>query len=149
MIPYSQRHRENKQGLFRKIHVFRVKPEQELLGEITRYCKEHNITSGIITGIIGSAKSATLDFLVDLPGKYECVEYTGPMEIVCAQGSVALKNETIIIHIHIHLSKQDAGWGGHLTEAIIFSTAEVSIGELDYQLWRQQDSYTGLNELIV
>jgi predicted DNA-binding protein with PD1-like motif len=30
----------------------------------------------------------------------------------------------------------------------VFSTAEVVIGELDQQLRRETDSYTGLNELV-
>ena len=134
--------------LFKKVHVFRVKPEQELLGEITRYCREHGILSGVVIGIIGSVRSARLNFLMELPGKYDSVEYPGPLEIVCAQGSVALKNDEPIVHIHIQLSGQDICKGGHLAEATIFSTAEVIIGELDYQLRRQPDSYTGLNELV-
>jgi len=32
-------------------------------------------------------------------------------------------------------------------EATVFSTAEVVIGELEQQLMRYTDSYTGLNEL--
>jgi predicted DNA-binding protein with PD1-like motif len=46
------------------------------------------------------------------------------------------------------LSGQNICSGGHLTQATVFSTAEVTIGELDYQLQRQTDSYTGLNELL-
>ena len=88
--------------MFKQIHVFRVKPKQELLNEVTGYCREHGITSGIIIGIIGSVEKAQLNFLVELPGKYDSVDYTGPLEIVCAQGSVALHNETPITHIHIH-----------------------------------------------
>lgn len=134
--------------MFEKIHVFRINPGQELLGGIVRYCHEHSITSGVIIGIIGSVTSARLNFLMELPGKYESVDYTGPLEIVCAQGSVALKDDDPIIHIHIQLSRQDTCQGGHLAEATVFSTAEVAIGELDYQLSRQADSYTGLNELV-
>jgi predicted DNA-binding protein with PD1-like motif len=134
--------------LFHKVHVFRVKPAQELLSEITRYCREHGITSGIVVGIIGSVERARLNYLMELPGKYESVEYTGPLEIVCAQGSVALKDQDLIIHIHIQLSTQDITPGGHLAEATVFSTAEVVIGELEQQLQRRADSYTGLNELI-
>ena len=80
-------------------------------------------------------------------GKYETEEYNGPLEIVGAQGSVALKGTDLIVHIHIQLSGQDLCRGGHLTEAIVFSTAEVVIGELDFQLRRYADEYTGLNEL--
>ena len=134
--------------MFKKIDVFRVKPKQELLGEITKYCQEHQVTSGIVLGIIGSLEDARLNFLMELPGKYEGVDYAGPLEIVCAQGSVALKDNDLIVHIHIQLSGQDMCRGGHLARSTVFSTAEVAIGELDYQLRRQPDNYTGLNELI-
>ncbi len=134
--------------LFRKVHVFRVKPQAELVSEITNYCQKNGVSSGIIIGIIGSVANAQLNFLTGLPAKYETVEYRGPLEIVCAQGSIALKNDTTIIHIHILISGKEICRGGHLAKAIVFSTAEVVIGELDYQLKRRLDSYTGLNELI-
>ncbi len=137
---------ENK--LFKKIHVLRIKPEQELLSEINRYCNERDISSGVILGIIGSLRNATLNYLMELPGKYQSIDYQGPLEIVCAQGSIALKDNSPIIHVHIELSRQDACHGGHLVAATVFSTAEVVIGELDYQLHRQFDNQTGLNELI-
>ncbi|MBT4511508.1 MAG: DNA-binding protein [Chloroflexi bacterium] len=134
--------------MFTKIHVFRVKPRQEILNEITRYCQENRIHSGVVIGLIGSVDSAKLNFLKALPGKYETETYAGPLEIVCAQGSVALKDEDLIVHIHIQLSSQQSCWGGHLVEAKVFSTAEVVIGELDCPLYRYSDEYTGLNELI-
>jgi len=133
--------------LFKKIHVFRVKPKQELASEIAGYCRQNGISSGVVVGIIGSVTSARLNFLRELPGKYETKEYEGPLEIVCAQGSVALKDSELIIHIHIQLAGLDGCQGGHLVEATVFSTAEVVIGELDYQLYRGTDNYTGLNEL--
>ena len=139
---------EGRQQMFKKIHTFRVKPGQELLTEVTRYCTEHVIFSSVVIGIIGSVESAQLNFLIGLPGKYESVDYHGPLEIVCAQGSIALHDENPIVHIHVQLSGQDICRGGHLAKAIVFSTAEVTLGELDYQLRRQFDGYTGLNELL-
>lgn len=133
--------------MFKRVHAFRVKPNQELVSEITDYCVRYGITSGVVIGIIGSVESARLNFLKALPGKYESVEYKGPMEIVCAQGSVALKGSNLITHVHVQLSSPDECRGGHLAEATVFSTAEVVIGELDYQLVRYADGYTGLNEL--
>ena len=133
--------------LFKKMHVFRIKPEQELASGITRYCRQNGISSGVVIGIIGSVGSARLNFLRELPGKYETKEYQGPLEIVCAQGSIALKDAELITHVHIQLSSPDECRGGHLVEAKVFSTAEVVIAELDYQLHRYADSYTGLNEL--
>ena len=133
--------------MFGKVHVFRVKPKQELASEIAGYCRRNGISSGVVIGIIGSVESAKLNFLTELPGKYVTEDYTGPMEIVCAQGSIALKDNEIIVHIHIQLSGRDTCCGGHLVEAKVFSTAEVVIAELDYQLHRYADDYTGLNEL--
>lgn len=133
--------------MFKRVHVFRVKPKQELVSGITDHCMRHGITSGVVIGIIGSVESARLNFLKELPGKYEAVEYQGPLEIVCAQGSVALKDSDLITHVHVQLSSPDECRGGHLAQATVFSTAEVVIGELDYQLVRYSDSYTGLNEL--
>ena len=134
--------------MFTKVHVFRVKPGQELLGEITSYCHEHDVTSGVVIGIIGSLESARLNYLMELPGKYDSVKYPGPLEIVCAQGSVALEDHNPIIHIHIQLSCQEGCMGGHLAEAKVFSTAEVVIAKLDRQLRREVDGYTGLKELV-
>jgi len=134
--------------LFDKVYVFRVKPGQELLSEITGFCREQEITSGVVIGIIGSLQSARLNYLMELPGKYEGVDYEGPLEIVCAQGSVALEDHNTIVHIHIQLGSQEGCMGGHLAGAKVFSTAEVVIAKLDRQLRRQADSYTGLKELI-
>jgi predicted DNA-binding protein with PD1-like motif len=133
--------------LFKKVHVFRVKPDQELPAGIVDYCRRNNITSGVVLGIIGSLTNARLNYLVELPGKYVPVDYPGPLEIVSAQGSVALKGDELILHIHIQLSSREGCYGGHLAGATVFSTAEVVIGELDYQLQRYADDYTGLNEL--
>ena len=134
--------------MFKKIHIFRVMPGQELLTEITSYCKKNNVTSGVIFGIVGSVTKIKLNFLLKLPGEYKSVEYTGPMEIVCSQGTVALKDNNPILHIHMQLSSQEISRGGHVAEAIIFSTAEVTIGEFDFPLYRTLDKYTGLNELV-
>lgn len=133
--------------MFQKIHVFRVKPGQEIMGEVGKCCREKGITSGVVIGLIGSVQSAKLNFLKSLPGKYVTESYAGPLEIAAGQGSVALKGNDLIVHIHVQLSGQEACFGGHLVEAMAFSTAEVVIGELDFQLRRYADEYTGLNEL--
>jgi len=101
----------------------------------------------VVIGIIGSVRNARLNFLTELPGKYVSQEYPGPLEIVSAQGSVALKDGERVIHVHILLSSGQLCRGGHLAEATVFSTAEVVIGELGWQLRRYADEYTGLNEL--
>lgn len=133
---------------FTRVHVFRVRPRLELLSEVVHYCQEHGITSAVILGIIGSLESARINYLVKLPAVFESVVYTGPLEIVAAQGTVALKDKELILHIHLQVANRQVCTGGHIAEAKIFSTAEVTLAALDYQLQRQIDSYTGLNELV-
>lgn len=134
--------------MFSKVHVFRVRPDSDLSAAIADYCRENGIVSAVVIGIIGSLKSVRLNYLIELPGKFVSETYPGPLEIVGAQGSVALKEQETVIHIHIHVASQDTCCGGHLAEATVFSTAEVMIGELDHQLHRYADEYTGLNELV-
>jgi predicted DNA-binding protein with PD1-like motif len=42
-----------------RTHIFRIKPDQELLGSVQAFCKKNKITSGIITGIINEVKQIT------------------------------------------------------------------------------------------
>ena len=134
--------------MIKQTHVFRVKPGQELMAEVLKYCHQNNITSGIVLGIIGSATGARLNYLTELPGKFQGESYQGPLEIVSAQGTIALKGKETIVHIHAMLSTPQRCFGGHLVEATVFSTAEVAIAELTTPLTRYADSQTGLNELL-
>ncbi len=134
--------------MYSKIHIFRVKPEQDLLESIQIFCEKKKITSGIIIGIIGSLEVASINYLKSLPGNYVNKKYQGPMEIVASQGSIAKCGKDTIVHIHMVVDNEKETRGGHLAKgSIIFSTAEVVIGELNYQLEREKDEYTGLLEL--
>lgn len=131
-----------------KIRVFRIMPDNDLLEGVKEYCKKNQIQSGIVIGIIGSLKSAKLGFLKSLPANYITKDFSGPLEIVCAQGNISICDKEVVVHIHILVSNEDNAVGGHLVEANVFSTAEGVIQELDYQLKRKLDDYTGLNEII-
>ena len=134
--------------MYKKIHVFRVKPNKDLLESIEDYCKEEKITSGVIIGMIGSLKKASINYLKSLPGNYVNRRYEGPMEIVCSQGSIAKFEDDVVIHIHLIIDNEEEIRGGHLAEgSIVFSTAEVIIGELEDQIIRKKNDYTGLMEL--
>jgi len=139
-----------------EVYILRVKPEEELAGSITEYCKSKQISSAIVTGIIGSAivtgiigslASVRLGFLQALPGKYIAKDFPGPLEIVAAQGTVAMCDDELVLHVHILVSDENRAVGGHLIEAAVFSTAEVVIEQLDEQITRKFDDYTGLKEL--
>jgi predicted DNA-binding protein with PD1-like motif len=142
-----------------KTYVFRVKPNEELLTAIKYYCDKSSIHSAVVTHIIGSFSKVTLGFLKTLPGKYITKEFKGPLEIVCCQGTIATMDHRkeggrppssqgeLVMHIHGMVSDESKSIGGHINEAIVFSTAEVCLEELDFQLKRKADAYTGLKEI--
>jgi len=145
-----------------KTHLIRVKPGEELLTQIKAYCERRKIRSAVITHIIGSFSSVKLGFLKVLPGKYITKEIKGPLEIVACQGTIGTmagiedrrrqespssKGE-LVLHIHGLVSDENKSIGGHINQAIIFSTAEVFIEETDFPIKRYLDSYTGLRELV-
>jgi predicted DNA-binding protein with PD1-like motif len=133
---------------YKKIHVFRVKPDQDLLESIEDYCKNNQIISGVIIGMIGSLKIASINYLKSLPANYVNRKYQGPMEIVCSQGTIAKSGEDTIVHLHLVIDNEKETRGGHLAKgSIVFSTAEVVIGELKEQITRKKDDYTGLLEI--
>ena len=39
--------------MFKRVHVFRVKPEQELATEIASYYRQNNISLGVVIGELG------------------------------------------------------------------------------------------------
>ena len=133
--------------MFRKIHIIRIKPDQQIVDEILRYCEDKGIKSGVIISLVGSLKDVNLGFLKELPGKYISKKIEGPLEIVSGTGTIALKDGEVVLHIHIVISDEKGAVGGHLVSGTIFSTAEVVIGELNEQLERYKDDFTGLNEL--
>jgi len=134
--------------MYKKVHVFRVKPQQELMSEIKNYCQQKGILSGVIIGIIGSVKNAKLGITLQDKFGYEWHDYTAPLSIISAQGTIAVFNNDLVFHIHLALSGKTDNVAGHLAEAEIWTTAEVIIGELDYQLYREAIEDSGLSALV-
>ena len=136
--------------MFKKVYVLRVKPGHELIGEIKTYCQQKVISSGTIIDIIGSVKSASIGIPFEpSPGKYEYErkDYNQLFSIVSGQGTISLMNNDLVLHIHVMLSGHDINVGGHIFRANIWATAEVAIGELDYQLRHDFDPQIKINVL--
>lgn len=141
--------------IFKKIHVFRIKPGSRLVESLKDYCEKNSINSAIFIGIIGSLKEIELAYLKELPGKYIKKTFHGPLELVSSQGTVARVVSSSKeaagerwLHIHVVASDEKSTVSGHLSEAIIFTTAEVVLGEVSDQIERCHDEYTGLKELV-
>ena len=125
-------------------HSFRLKPTQDLYGEIEAFVVENNIEAGVLLCAVGSLIHATLR----LANRSFYTEYDGHFEIVSITGTVSVHGS----HIHISISDGDGNTiGGHLVPGCkIYTTAEIVIGILDDVVYKREFATdSGYDELVV
>jgi uncharacterized protein len=127
-----------------KMHAFRLKPGQDLKQEITAYVQQHKIEAGWIVTCVGSVTQYNLRFANQSNGN----KATGHYEIVSLVGTVSINGS------HLHLSVSDSTGktiGGHLMdETIVYTTAEIVIGEGKQLVFtREKDGSTPWEELQI
>ncbi|MFC1903909.1 PPC domain-containing DNA-binding protein [Chloroflexota bacterium] len=137
--------------MFKSVNLLRLNHGQEILTELTKYCKKKGITSAIILGIIGSLEKAKFGTAAK-GGKwgYDFEDFEGHMSILAGQGSLSIDKGEMVFHIHMCLIdplKPGELIGGHIEEGIVWATVEIYIGGLDYQLERELDKEVGLPAL--
>ena len=128
-----------------KIHVFRLKPHDDLKGSILHFAHTNNIQAGIILTCVGSLEQIHLRFANEHQGTKEL----GAFEIVSCTGTFSNDHTG---HIHVAVSdKSGKTFGGHLLdETKIFTTAEIAIASLtDLQFSREIDPTYGYKELVI
>lgn len=127
-----------------KIHAFRLKPGQDLKKEIDAFVQKEKIEAGWIMTCVGSLTQWNLRFANQPEGEKD----NGYFEIVSLVGTVSTNGS------HLHLSISDSTGktiGGHLLdENIIYTTAEIVIGEGKQLIFtREKDGTTPWEELQV
>lgn len=127
-----------------KVHAFRLKPNQDLKREIEAFVKKENIEAGWIMTCVGSLTQSNIRFA----NQPEGIKSNGHFEIVSLVGTVSVHGS------HIHISMSDSlgvTTGGHLLEEnLIYTTAEIVIGESkNHTFAREKDGSTPWEELQV
>ena len=127
-----------------KTHAFRLRPGQDLKKEIQAFVQKENIQAGWIMTCVGSLSQTNLRFANQASG----TKSSGHFEIVSLVGTVSTNGS------HLHLSFSDSlghTTGGHLLEEnLVYTTAEIVIGESSQLIFtRQKDGTTPWEELQV
>jgi predicted DNA-binding protein with PD1-like motif len=80
------------------------------------------------------------------------MEEAGPFELLSLEGNIFPSeiDGNPIIHLHVMLGSPSGGvMGGHLSQATIFTTAEIVIGKIEgSSVWKAKSDETGLMELF-
>ncbi len=127
-----------------KTHAFRLKPGQDLKKEIEAFVRANHIEAGWIMTCVGSLTQSHLRYANQPAGTKE----SGHFEIVSLSGTVSINGS------HLHMSISDSNsktTGGHLLDDnIIYTTAEIVIGEDSHLIFtREKDGTTSWEELQV
>jgi len=127
-----------------RLHIFRLKPSQDLRKELERLTRAKKIRTGFVITAVGNLDQAT----VRLAGAKKSKIVPGPLEIVSLVGTLSPDGP------HLHLSIADRHGkvlGEHLKDGcVVRTTCELVIGESEtHEFNRVSDPQTGYEELKI
>ncbi len=127
-----------------KTHVIRLKPGQDLKKELQAFAEKNELDAAWIVTCAGSLTKYNIRFANQQNGSMA----EGHFEIVSLTGTLSRNGS------HIHISVSDSTGkttGGHLLDGnIIYTTAEIVIGESnDLVFSREKDGTTPWEELVI
>lgn len=111
---------------------------------LTSYLEKEGVTAASISAI-GAVENAEVCFY-DLPSKsYICKTMCDPHEVLSMSGNVTFKDGQPFVHAHVTLSnKEGRVSGGHLKEAAVAVTLEVTVLPVSGECVRNLDEAIGL-----
>ncbi|MUM78701.1 DUF296 domain-containing protein [Pseudodesulfovibrio sp. F-1] len=123
----------------------RLQKGEDLVAELTRVCRENNITRGAVQ-VIGAMEQARLGYYHQDARTYETHAIDQHVEILAGIGNVSLLDGEAFVHLHLTLGDSTCRcMGGHAMEGNIIFAAEAIITEIPGDtLSRTFDEPTGL-----
>lgn len=123
----------------------RMDPGDEVVSGLQKIAETEHILLAEVHGL-GALNRLTvgvwqLDSKTFRPNCFE-----GAYEVTSLTGTITEQDGAPYLHLHMSAGDADGNVvGGHLTEAVVSATAEITVRLLDGHVGRQYDSVTGLN----
>lgn len=126
-------------------YFVRIDPGEEIVSNLTEFCKEKSIKLGKISAI-GAVNEVEIGIFDPLKKEYYSDTLKGTYEILSIKGNITSNNDKPYLHMHITLSDNNYNaLGGHLNKAVVSATCEVIIEEFEGRLDRYFDEKVGIN----
>ncbi len=126
-------------------YVVRLDPGEEILTEIASLCEKESIKVGSVVGL-GAVNRVTVGLFDTKAKVYHKKELVGPMEISSLVGNLSTQEGKPYLHFHINVCDEEMNiHGGHLNEAWVSATAELTITVLEGTIERKFSEEIGLN----
>ena len=117
---------------------------EKLVESITRQFTDLNLRGGLITGL-GALTEVELGFYHLHKKAYDRKMFPKEYELLSLIGNIAVKDGKPFVHVHAVLGDEDfSTFGGHLFEARVAVTAELSVVPFEFAPVRQLNSSIGL-----
>lgn len=126
-------------------YVVRIDKGEEIVQSLKCFCEEQKIKLGWVSAI-GATNRVTIGCLETNTKKYHQNELTGDYEITSLMGNISQKEGEVYLHLHINVAdKKSHVFGGHLNEAWISGTCEMTVDVSEGVIEREYNEEVGLN----
>ena len=117
---------------------------EEAASGLLVFARDEGLTAAHFTAI-GAFQQATLGWFNLVTRDYERISIGEQVEVLSLVGNVAVHDGEPKVHAHVVVGKRDGtAHGGHLLEARVRPTLEVTLIETPAHLRREIDEATGL-----
>ncbi len=121
-----------------------IEKDESVYRSIIRFCKDHQIKNGKITGI-GAVKHAELGTFDTKTKSYIKKTFQDTMELVSFMGNITIKDGEPFLHAHVVLGNHGMELvGGHLFEMTVAVVGEFILEKINTGLKRSVDPDIGL-----
>ena len=127
--------------------LLRLDPGEELLTELTGFCRRQGIECAHLSGI-GAAGRLQVGVYLPARGCYQSQTFEGDFELTTLMGNITRKEGELFAHVHVNFAGSDlATHGGHVLQCVVSVTCEVVLRPLAASVQRTLDPALGLHTL--
>jgi uncharacterized protein len=130
-------------------YIVRLDAGEKILEALKALCERDAIGGGYFQGL-GAVGQAEVGHYDPVDRAYGWTVLSGPYEIVSLYGNITTMNGRPFLHAHIALGDNTlAVKGGHLKEAVVSVTCEITLVRFRDDIGRTKDEATGLTRLAL
>lgn len=130
-------------------YVIRLDAGERIVETLRGLCERDGIGGGFFNGL-GAVGQAEIGHFDPAANEYGWTVLSGAYEIVSLYGNITTVDGKPFVHAHIALGENTfAVKGGHLKEAVVSVTCEVTLARFRDDIGRMKDGPSGLWKLAL
>jgi len=138
-----------KHFVFGPTYIVRLDAGEKIVETLRALCERDDIGGGYFSGI-GSAGEAEIGWFDVAAKGYLWTKVPGPSEIVSLTGNITKVDGRPFVHAHIALAGRDSSVeGGHLKEAVVAVTCELTLVAFKDDIARTKDEASGFLKIAL